>query len=97
MRIDQFTFGSIRTDGVVYEHDVVIARGRVRKRKKKSSNPSAMLSATPPCPSRRTSRGTAGAWWSGPGPQSDDTAPKGSVLLAVDRELGKRASVGFPQ
>ena len=39
MRIDQFTFGSIRIDGVVYEHDVVIARGRVRKRKKKSSKP----------------------------------------------------------
>jgi hypothetical protein len=39
MRIDQFTFGSIRIDGVIYEHDVVIARGRVRKRKKKSSNP----------------------------------------------------------
>jgi hypothetical protein len=39
MRIDQFTFGSIRIDRVVYEHDVVIARGRVRKRKKKSSKP----------------------------------------------------------
>src|SRR2546425_8551614 len=39
MRIDQFTFGSIRIDGVIYEHDVVIARGRVRKRKKKSSQP----------------------------------------------------------
>jgi hypothetical protein len=39
MRIDQFTFGSIRIDGVVYEHDVVIARGRVRKRKKKASRP----------------------------------------------------------
>ena len=39
MRIDQFTFGSIRIDGVVYEHDVVIARGRVRKRKKKPSKP----------------------------------------------------------
>ena len=39
MRIDGFTFGSIRIDGVVYEHDVVIARGRVRKRKKKSSKP----------------------------------------------------------
>ena len=39
MRIDQFTFGSIRIDGVVYEHDVVIARGQVRKRKKKSSKP----------------------------------------------------------
>jgi len=39
MRIGRFTFGSIRIDGVVYEHDVVIARGRVRKRKKKSSKP----------------------------------------------------------
>lgn len=39
MRIDQFIFGSIRIDGVIYEHDVVIARGRVRKRKKKSSKP----------------------------------------------------------
>jgi len=39
MRIDQFTFGSIRIDGVTYEHDVVIARGRVRKRKKKWSKP----------------------------------------------------------
>ena len=42
MRIDQFTFGSIRVDGVVYERDVVIARGRVRKRKKKSSKPSSL-------------------------------------------------------
>jgi len=39
MRIDQFTFGSIRIDGVIYEHDVMIARGRVSKRKKKSSKP----------------------------------------------------------
>jgi hypothetical protein len=39
IRIDQFTFGSIRIDGVTYEHDVMIARGRVSKRKKKSSKP----------------------------------------------------------
>jgi hypothetical protein len=39
MRIDRFTFGSVRIDGVIYENDVVIARGRVRKRKKKSSKP----------------------------------------------------------
>jgi len=37
MRIDQFTFGSIRIDGIVYEHDVVIDRGRVSKRKKQPS------------------------------------------------------------
>lgn len=39
MRIDRFTFGSIRIDGEPYAHDVVIDRGRVRKRKKKPSKP----------------------------------------------------------
>jgi hypothetical protein len=37
MRFEGFTFGSIRIDGVTYEHDVVIDRGQVRKRKKKPS------------------------------------------------------------
>ena len=37
MRFEMFAFGSIRIDGVTYEHDVVIDRGRVRKRKKKLS------------------------------------------------------------
>src|SRR6266403_5497606 len=36
-RFDAFSFGSIRIDGVTYEHDVVIDRGQVRKRKKKPS------------------------------------------------------------
>jgi len=31
------SFGSIRIDGTTYEHDVVIDRGEVRKRKKKPS------------------------------------------------------------
>jgi hypothetical protein len=39
IRIDGFAFGSIRIDGIRYEHDVVIDRGRVRKRKKKPSRP----------------------------------------------------------
>ncbi len=39
MRIDRFTFGSIRIDGETYAHDVVIDRGRLRKRKKKPSKP----------------------------------------------------------
>ena len=37
MRIEKFSFGSIRIDGVTHEHDVVIDRGTVRKRKKKPS------------------------------------------------------------
>lgn len=37
MRFEDFAFGSIRIDGVTHEHDVVIDRGDVRKRKKKAS------------------------------------------------------------
>jgi hypothetical protein len=37
MRFESFSFGSIRIDGVTYEHDVVIDRGEVRKRRKKPS------------------------------------------------------------
>ena len=37
MSIEDFFFGSIRIDGITYEHDVVIDRGTVRKRKKKLS------------------------------------------------------------
>src|SRR5881396_2939250 len=37
MRIERFAFGSIQIDGVTYEHDVVIDRGEIRKRKKKPS------------------------------------------------------------
>ena len=37
MRIEGFSFGSIRIDGETYEQDVVIDRGEVRLRKKKPS------------------------------------------------------------
>jgi hypothetical protein len=36
-RFEAFSFGSIRIDGATYEHDVLIDRGQVRKRKKKPS------------------------------------------------------------
>ena len=37
MHFEDFSFGSIRIDGITYEKDVVIDRGEVRKRKKKES------------------------------------------------------------
>lgn len=43
MRFETFSFGSIRIDGVTYQHDVVIDHGQVRKRKK---NPSKTFRAT---------------------------------------------------
>ena len=37
MKFEEFSFGSIRIDGVTYDHDVVVDRGEVRKRKKTPS------------------------------------------------------------
>jgi hypothetical protein len=37
VKFEGFSFGSIRIDGVTYEHDVVIDRGEIRKRVKKPS------------------------------------------------------------
>jgi hypothetical protein len=37
VNFEAFSFGSIRIDGLTYEHDVIIDRGAVRKRKKKPS------------------------------------------------------------
>ena len=37
MRFTDFSFGSVRVNGVTYEHDVIIDRGKIRKRKKAAS------------------------------------------------------------
>ncbi len=39
MRLDKFSFGTIRIDGETYAQDVIIDRGEVRLRKKKPSKP----------------------------------------------------------
>src|SRR5258708_13195556 len=37
MQFEDFSFGSIRIDGITHEHNVVIEAGQIRKRKKKPS------------------------------------------------------------
>ena len=37
MRFTEYSFGSVRVDGVTYDHDLVIDRGKIRKRKKAAS------------------------------------------------------------
>jgi hypothetical protein len=37
LKLDRFRFGSLRIDGVVYDRDVVIDRGKIRLRDKKPS------------------------------------------------------------
>jgi hypothetical protein len=39
MQFERFAFGSIEVDGKTYEHDLVIDRGRIRKRRKGPSKP----------------------------------------------------------
>jgi hypothetical protein len=39
MEFGRFDFGTIEIDGTTYTHDVVIDRGRIRKRKKGPSKP----------------------------------------------------------
>ena len=37
MRFNHFEFGAIDIDGVTYEHDIVMDRGEIHRRKKKAS------------------------------------------------------------
>ena len=37
MRFTDFSFGSMRVDGVTYDHDLVVDRGKIRKRIKSAS------------------------------------------------------------
>ena len=37
MRFTGYSFGSLRVDGVTYDHDLIIDRGKIRKRKKAAS------------------------------------------------------------
>ncbi len=37
MEFTGYSFGSVRIDGVIYDHDLIIDRGKIRKRKKAAS------------------------------------------------------------
>ena len=37
MRFSGYSLGSVRVDGVTYDHDLIIDRGKIRKRKKGAS------------------------------------------------------------
>ena len=61
MRFGSFSFGSIEVDGTTYEHDLVIDRGDVRKRRKGPSKAFEPVMATRPFPWAKTSPGTVSA------------------------------------
>ena len=37
VRFSGYSFGSVRVDGVIYDHNLIIDRGKIRKRKKGAS------------------------------------------------------------
>jgi hypothetical protein len=37
VRVSDYSFGSVRVDGVTYDHDLIIDRGKIRKRNKAAS------------------------------------------------------------
>jgi hypothetical protein len=59
MRFTGYSFGSIRVDGVTYDHDLIIDRGRSASARRPRRGSSAASTGTPHCRSRRTSRGDA--------------------------------------
>ena len=56
MKFQRFTFGQIRIDGFEYGNDVVIDRGKVRKRKKKASKNFRKSFGRTPHPNRSSDR-----------------------------------------
>jgi len=63
VHFESFSFGSIRIDGVTYEHDVVIDRCAIRKRKKKASKQYRDIYGIHRSRPKKTSRGAAAGWW----------------------------------
>jgi hypothetical protein len=62
MRIEAFSFGSIRIDGVTYEHDVVIdPADRFTSARRSHPNSFATPLGTPPCPWKRIFLGDVAA------------------------------------
>jgi len=62
MRFTDYSSGSIRVNGVTYDHDLVIDRGQIRKRKKTASKSFRGAYGHTRCRSRRTSPGDAVGW-----------------------------------
>jgi hypothetical protein len=61
-RFTDYSFGSVRVDGVTYDHDLIIDRGKIRKRKKAASKRFRGAYGHTRSRSPRTSAGDAAGW-----------------------------------
>ncbi len=57
-----YSFGSVRVDGVRYDHDLIIDRGKIRRRNKGPSRQFRGGYGHTPLPPPRTSPGRAAGW-----------------------------------
>ena len=63
MRFSGYSFGSVRVDGVTYDHDLIIDRGKIRQRNKGASRKlRGAYGHTPRCRPPRISPGGAAGW-----------------------------------
>jgi hypothetical protein len=63
VRLSRCSFGSVRVDGATYDHDLIIDRGKIRKRKKGASRKFRGAStATPRYRPPRISLGGVAGW-----------------------------------
>jgi hypothetical protein len=62
VRFSGYSFGSVRVDGVTYDHDLIIDRGKIRQRKKGASRKFRGAYGHTPCLPPRTSPGGAAGW-----------------------------------
>ena len=62
MQFTSYSFGSVRVDGVTYDHDLIIDHRTIRKRKKAASRKFRSAYGTRRALPRRTSRGDAAGW-----------------------------------
>ncbi len=74
---------TVRVDGVTYDHDLIIDRGKIRKRKKAASRKFRAVDGHTRCRSRRTSRGDAAGSWH----RCDGALP---VMQQVHQEARRR-------
>ena len=90
MRFTGYSFGSIRVDGVTYDHDLVIDRGKIRKRKKAASRKFRGTYGHTPLSAAEDIPWRCRRWWSAPAPgalpvmqQVRDEARRRKVDLVV--------------
>lgn len=62
MKFEDFQFGRIRVDGTVYDYDLIIDRGKIRKRKKSCRRSTASPLVTRRFQWKRQYRGIVLSW-----------------------------------